>query len=51
VATAHVSRHAYGPAIYAQQARYRATNSMDAVERERNWQYHHLLALATTHAS
>ena len=45
VATAHVPRHAYGPAIYAQQAIYRATNSMDAVERERNWQYQHLLHL------
>jgi hypothetical protein len=43
VATAHVPRHAYGPAIYAQQAIYRATNSMDAVERERNWQYQRLL--------
>lgn len=45
VATAHVPRHAYGPAIYAQQAIYRATNSMDAVESERNWQYQHLLNL------
>jgi hypothetical protein len=45
VATAHVPRHAYGPAIYAQQAIYRATNSMDAVESERNWQYQHLLDL------
>ena len=46
VATAHVPRHAYGSAIYAQQAIYRATNSMDAVERERNWQYQHLLHLS-----
>lgn len=45
VATAHVPRHAYGPAIYAQQAIYRATNSIDAVESERNWQYQHLLNL------
>jgi len=45
VATAHVPRHAYGPAIYAQQAIYRATNSMEAVESERNWQYKHLLNL------
>ena len=45
VATAHVPRHAYGSAIYAQQAIYRASNSMDAVERERNWQYQHLLHL------
>ena len=46
VATAHVPRHAYGPAIYAQQAIYRATNSMEAAERERNWQYQHLLHLS-----
>jgi hypothetical protein len=45
VATAHVPRHAYGPAIYAQQAIYRATNSMDAADNERDWQYQHLLAL------
>ena len=49
VATAHVPRHAYGPAIYAQQAIYRATNSMDAVESERNWQYQHLLDLRNGH--
>jgi hypothetical protein len=45
IATAHVPRHSYGSAIYAQQAIYRATNSMDAVESERNWQYQHLLNL------
>jgi hypothetical protein len=45
VATAHVPRHAYGPAMYAQQAISRATNSMDAVESERNWQYQQLLQL------
>ena len=49
VATAHVPRHAYGPAIYAQEAIYRATNSMDAVESERNWQYQHLLDLRNNH--
>ena len=49
VATAHVPRHSYGPAIYAQQAIYRATNSIDAVEYERNWQYQHLLALSESH--
>lgn len=48
VATAHVPRHAYGPAIYAQQAIYRATGSLDAVVRERDWQYQHLLALRET---
>jgi hypothetical protein len=42
VATAHVLQHAYGAALYAQQAISRATNSLDAVERERNWQYQHL---------
>jgi hypothetical protein len=48
VATAHVPRHAYGPAIYAQQAIYRATNPSeadDAVAKERDWQYQHLLEL------
>ncbi len=45
VATAHVPRHAYGPAIYAQQAVYRATGSMAAAARERDWQYRRLLAL------
>ena len=48
VATAHVPRHAYGPAIYAQQAIYRATNPTEAdaaVANERNWQYQHLLDL------
>jgi hypothetical protein len=42
-ATAHVPRHSYGSAAYAQQAIYRAINSMDAVESERNRQYQHLL--------
>lgn len=45
VATAHVPRHAYGSAIYAQQAVFRATNSMEVVENERNLQYQHLLKL------
>jgi hypothetical protein len=46
VATAHVPRHAYGPAIYAQQAIYRATHPSDAeaaAARERAWQYQLLL--------
>src|SRR5215218_6986299 len=30
VATAHVPRHAYGPAVYAQQAIFRATNPSEA---------------------
>jgi hypothetical protein len=52
VATAHVPRHAYGSAIYAQQAVYRVANPTDtdaAVAKERGWQYHHLLALKAIH--
>ncbi len=48
VATAHISRHAYGPAIYAQQAIHRATNPTDAdaaIAKERDWQLQHLLDL------
>ncbi len=50
VATAHVPRHAYGPAIYGQQAIFRAANAAGAdaeaaAARERDWQYQHLLAL------
>ena len=48
VATAHVPRHAYGPAVYAQQAIYRATNPSEAdaaIAKERDWQYKHLLDL------
>ncbi len=49
VATAHVPTHAYGAAIYAQQAIFRATDSFDEVEKERNWQYQHLLELGEAH--
>jgi len=48
-ATAHVPGHAYGPAIYAQQAIFRATSPSQATKAasaERNWQYHHLLKLS-----
>lgn len=45
VATAHVPRHAYGSAVYAQQAIYRATDSLEAAIKERDWQYQHLLEL------
>jgi hypothetical protein len=48
VATAHVPRHAYGPAIYAQQAVHRAATADDAdtaVTKERDWQYNHLIEL------
>ena len=49
VATSHVPRHAYGAAVYAQQAIYRATDSLEvdiAVAKERDWQYHHLVDLS-----
>ena len=48
VATAHVPTHSLGPAIYALQAIYRATDSSDAdaaVAKERDWQYQRLLKL------
>src|SRR6185369_7257416 len=45
VATAHVAKHALGSALYALQAIYRATDSEEEVEKERKWQYDHLLAL------
>jgi hypothetical protein len=52
VATAHVPSHAYGPAIYAQQAIHRAINASEAdvaVAKERAWQYQHLLDLRNSH--
>jgi hypothetical protein len=45
VATAHVPTHSYGSAVYAQQAIYRATDSLEAVAKERNWQYQRLFDL------
>jgi len=45
VATAHVSTHAIGAAIYALQAIHRATGSDEEVSKERKWQYQHLLNL------
>jgi Imm-5 like putative immunity protein len=48
VATAHVSTHSIGAAIYALQAIHRAANSSDAdaaVGKERDWQYQHLIKL------
>lgn len=48
VATAHVPRHSYGSAVYAQQAIYRAIDPKRAdaaVAKERDWQYKHLLKL------
>jgi hypothetical protein len=50
VATAHVPRHSYGSAIYAQQAIYRASKPLDAQQaeaKERDWQYNHLLKLGS----
>jgi hypothetical protein len=49
VASAHVPRHAYGSAIYAQQAVFRAANPSEAdsiVAKERDWQYQCLLNLS-----
>ncbi len=48
VATAHVPRHAYGAAIYAQQAIFNATDgdaAPEAAKKERNWQYKRLQEL------
>ena len=45
VATAHVSTHSIGGAIYSLQAIYRNTHSFDAVEKEKKWQYQHLITL------
>lgn len=48
VATVHVPRHAIAAAIYAATAVRDGTNPPDAdtaAEKERNWQYHHLLEL------
>jgi hypothetical protein len=48
VATAHVPTHSIGAANYALQATHRASSSShadDAVAKERNWQYQHLLEL------
>jgi hypothetical protein len=52
VATAHVPRHSYGPAVYAQQAIYRTSDPAEAdaaVAKERDWQYRHLLELGNRH--
>jgi hypothetical protein len=45
VASAHVRMHSIGASIYALQAIYRATDSMEKMEKEQNWQYQHLLRL------
>ncbi len=45
VATAHVPDHSMGAALYALQAVHRAADAADAVIKERDWQYQHLLEL------
>jgi hypothetical protein len=45
VATAHVSAHSIGAAIYALQAIYRVAASNDAVVKEQDWQYKRLIEL------
>lgn len=48
VATAHVPRHAYGSAVYAQQAIFRASRPSESegkVSKERDWQYQRLVDL------
>lgn len=50
-AAAHVPRHAYGAAIYAQQAVFRAAKPLEAAAaaaKERDWQYQHLLDLSNS---
>ncbi len=48
VATAHVPTHSLGPAVYALQAIHRATAPADAeaaIDKEKEWQYQHLLKI------
>jgi hypothetical protein len=45
MATAHVPTHSIAAAVYAASAVRDATGSTEAVTRERNWQYQHLLDL------
>ena len=48
VATAHVPAHSIGAAIYSLQAVYKAAGPSDtdaSVDKERDWQYRHLLEL------
>lgn len=52
VATAHVASHAFGAAIYARQARFRAADLAKAdaaVVAERDWQFSRLVALRASH--
>lgn len=48
VATAHVPAHSLGAAVYSVTAVRDATNSIDAVTKERDWQYQRLLELSKT---
>jgi hypothetical protein len=50
VATAHVPTHAYGPAIYGQQAIFRDTGSLEAADKERAWQLARLMELRSREA-
>jgi len=45
MATAHVPTHSIAAAVYAATAIRDATGSLDAVDKEREWQYQHLLEL------
>lgn len=45
VATAHVPTHAYGPAIHGQQAMFRETGSLQAAQKESDWQLARLIEL------
>lgn len=45
LATAHVPTHSIAAAMYAATAVRDSTNSVDATNKERDWQYRHLLKL------
>jgi hypothetical protein len=49
LATAHVSTHSIGAAVYAATAVRDATGSIDEAGKERDWQYQYLLDLRSTH--
>ncbi|HVA82742.1 MAG TPA: hypothetical protein VNF06_01095 [Candidatus Aquilonibacter sp.] len=53
VATAHVMTHSLGASVYALQAIYRASKRANvdrAIEKERTWQYRHLVKLREKYA-
>lgn len=47
VATVHVPTHVYGPAFYGQQAIFRDIGSLEAADKERDWQLARLVELRT----